>query len=238
MYRECLKIVIDAVKAGGKYILIDAMQDVANRFESVAVVRDEPRPLIGIVGEIYVRVNPHVNNDIELQVEAAGGEVLTATVLEWLYFTNWCYKTFTWEMGAYWDSIKMTITDYQQTRIEKRLTRPVSHLLKHAYETPVKDVLERLKPIFDPMLGLEVVLTLGKGIDMASAGVSGIVNVMPFNCMSGIISMAMADLIRERTNHIPWLNLIYDGQERTNMNTRLEAFMYQAKRHQEMRSTS
>jgi predicted nucleotide-binding protein (sugar kinase/HSP70/actin superfamily) len=230
IYQECLPLVVGAVRSGGKGALLQALEDTAARFESLAVDRSERRPLIGMVGEIYMRVNPHVNQDLIRQVEAAGGEVYLATVLEWLYFTNWCFQTLTWELGMYWDSIKMRLTDLQQTRIEHRLSAPVAHLLRAPNETPVKEVLEPLQTIIDPMLGLEAVFTLGKGLDMAAHGVSGILHLMPFNCMSGIISCALAPQVRARANQIPWLDVVYDGQERTNLNTRLEAFMYQVRR--------
>ena len=59
-------------------------------------------------------------------------------------------------------------------------------------------------------------------------GLSGIVNVMPFSCMAGIITAGMAPRIRADLGGVPWLDVIYDAQGGTNVNTRLEAFMYQA----------
>jgi predicted nucleotide-binding protein (sugar kinase/HSP70/actin superfamily) len=233
VYQLCLQLIVKAVRANEKHSLPDAMNKIARCFESLAIDRDEPRPLIGVVGEIYMRVNPNVNQEIIRQVEAAGGEVVLATVLEWLYFTNWCYQTLTWELGSYWESLKMYLTDFQQTRLEHKLAKPLAHLLRNPYETPVKKVLGELQPIFDPLLGLEAVFTLGKGMDMAESGVSGILNIMPFNCMSGIISAGMASSLRNKLNHIPWLDVIYDGQGRTNLNTRLEAFMYQVRNYWE-----
>ena len=177
-----------------------------------------------------------MNQDIVLQVEALGGEVYLATVLEWLYFTNWCFQTFSWEIGHYWESIKMRLTDFQQSRLESKLSEPVAHLLRNPKETPVQNVLEKLRPTIDPMLGLEAVFTLGKGMDMAEIGVSGILNLIPFNCMSGIISSGLAPNIRSKLDNIPWLDVTYDGQETTNINTRLEAFMVQASQYQRSNS--
>jgi len=48
--------------------------------------------------------------------------------------------------------------------------------------------------------------------------------------MPGTISSAIMRLIQKDRN-VPIINLAYDGQGLTNVNTRLEAFMYQVKEH-------
>jgi predicted nucleotide-binding protein (sugar kinase/HSP70/actin superfamily) len=58
--------------------------------------------------------------------------------------------------------------------------------------------------------------------------VSGIINVSPFNCLPGRIASALLRLVQKR-HGIPVINIAYDGQGETNINTRLEAFMYQVK---------
>ena len=44
------------------------------------------RPLIGIVGEIFVRSNRFSNEDLIRKVEALGGEAYLAPVEEWIYY--------------------------------------------------------------------------------------------------------------------------------------------------------
>ena len=88
--------------------------------------------------------------------------------------------------------------------------------------------MKNIRPYYEPVLGTEAVLSMGKAIDLARHGLSGILNVMPFSCMPGIIVAGMAPRIRADLNSIPWLDVIYDAQAGTNLNTRLEAFMYQA----------
>ena len=61
----------------------------------------------------------------------------------------------------------------------------------------------------------------------ARHGVSGVVNVMPFSCMPGIIVAGMASRVRADFNQLPWLDIVYDGQHLTNIRTRLEAFVHQ-----------
>jgi hypothetical protein len=55
---------------------------------------------------------------------------------------------------------------------------------------------------------------------------------MPFNCMTGIVVAGMAPRFRIDTSDVPRLDLSFDGLGRTNIRTRLEAFIYQARQHQ------
>ncbi|MDL1973167.1 MAG: hypothetical protein LWW78_08015, partial [Deltaproteobacteria bacterium] len=58
-------------------------------------------------------------------------------------------------------------------------------------------------------------------------GAVGIINVMPFTCMPGTIVQAILKRVKEEHGNFPCLNLIFDGQGKTNIQTRLEAFMHQ-----------
>jgi predicted nucleotide-binding protein (sugar kinase/HSP70/actin superfamily) len=83
-----------------------------------------------------------------------------------------------------------------------------------------------------PTVSTEAVLTVGKAVDLARHGVCGILNVLPFTCMPGIIAAGLSPRIRQDLDGIPWLDLSYDMQQSTNIQTRLEAFMYQAQHFQ------
>ena len=71
----------------------------------------------------------------------------------------------------------------------------------------------------------------------ARHGVSGIVNVLPFSCMPGMIVMSMAHKLRDRMGGVPWLDVAFDGQRETNLHTRLGAFMHQALQFHRQRAT-
>ena len=75
-------------------------------------------------------------------------------------------------------------------------------------------------------------LSIGKAIDFARHGLCGVINVLPFNCMPGIVVTGLAEAVRADHDHIPWLDVIYDAQGETNLQTRLEAFMHQARQFQ------
>jgi predicted nucleotide-binding protein (sugar kinase/HSP70/actin superfamily) len=68
-------------------------------------------------------------------------------------------------------------------------------------------------------------------LDVARHGLSGIVNVLPFSCMPGSVVACLGPRLRKERNDIPWLDVAFDGQRETNLHTRLEAFMHQARRY-------
>ncbi|MFQ6045114.1 MAG: hypothetical protein ACE5PT_01975 [Gemmatimonadales bacterium] len=231
-YRRCLDRIVAAIERGGGKETVQAMRWTARRFEALGVDRTEPRPLIGLVGEIYIRFNTYSNQNIIRQVEAAGGEVVVASLMEWFYFTNWRVKALTGVVGTPLDFLKISLVDLYQRRQERRLSEPVEHLLRHPHESPIAQLMDNIRPYYEPALGTEAVLSMGKAIDFARNGLCGILNIMPFSCMPGIIVAGMAPRLRPDLYNIPWLDVIYDAQGATNINTRLEAFMYQATQFQ------
>ena len=58
------------------------------RFRALPLRKDRNRPLIGVVGEIFCRLNTFSNEDLARRLEAAGAEVWMNDVSEWLWYTN------------------------------------------------------------------------------------------------------------------------------------------------------
>ena len=125
IYQACLQRVIKAIRAGGGKPLLEVMKWTACQFETLPVDRRQARPLIGMVGEIYLRANPYTNQNIIRQVEAAGGQVLVASMMEWFYFTTWGFKLFTWFFGMYSEFFMSHLVDLFQRYHERKLLKPV-----------------------------------------------------------------------------------------------------------------
>jgi predicted CoA-substrate-specific enzyme activase len=79
--KVCLSVENDPMK-GTLDRLASILADARIEFEAVPTDRKE-RPLVGIVGEIFVRNHPYSNNEIIRSVEALGGEVEIPTIGEW-----------------------------------------------------------------------------------------------------------------------------------------------------------
>lgn len=228
IYKQCLDRILVAIEEGGGKKLVEAMRYVAQQFEALPIDKSQQRPVIGIVGEIYLRFNFTVNMGLVRQVEALGGEAQIASIIEWLYYTNWDYKNTSRSEGKPLEYLKIIAADMYQRHLEHNLLKPVEHLLRHAHETHTSILMDNLMPYYHPDLASEAILSMGAAIDFGKRGFDGIINVMPFSCMPGIITAGMAPRIRADLNNIPWLDISYDAQGDTNIKTRLEAFLYQA----------
>jgi len=226
-YRWGLTVIEEAVSLGGGKKLLAALERIAARFAILDVDRSTPRPVVAMLGEIYVMLNSHSNQNIILQLEASGAEVVTGTLSEWFHFADET-KMDRDELFASWGSLVGTkALSLYQRRIEHQMFARLAHLLRHPADPPMRKLFEMARPYFDPLLGTETLLTVGKVVDYAQNGVSGVVNVMPFSCMPGIVVTSLSARLRQDFGQLPWLDINFDGQKITNIRTRLEAFVHQ-----------
>jgi predicted CoA-substrate-specific enzyme activase len=186
------------------------------------------RPVIGIVGEIYIRSNRFSNENVVRQIEKLGGEAWVAPISEWLLYVNATAKTSARMNGSWKALFKAYLTGHVQHKDEKRFLGSFNGTLRSLHEPSIEQTLRAARPYIHHSFEGEAVLSVGKAIDYINRGVSGIVNVMPFTCMPGTIATAVLKRVREDFNNIPLLNIAYEGQGDTQTLTRLEAFMHQA----------
>jgi predicted CoA-substrate-specific enzyme activase len=231
VYRECLHLICDAIR--NETDLEAALREARDKLHGIEAEAPGTKPLIGIVGEIYVRSNRFSNEDVIRKIEQFGGEAWLSPVSEWVLYINAMAKRHSLRNRSFSNLLKIFLTDYYQKKDEHRLTKIFKGYLRNLHEPTVKSVLHQARPYLHDSFEGEAVLSVGRTADFAHAGCSGVVNVMPFTCMPGTIVSAILKRYREENNNLPVLNMAYDGQEQTNTLTRLEAFMYQAKQYRE-----
>ena len=66
---------------------------IRERFRAVPARYTKGRPLIGLVGEIFCRLNTFSNDDVARRIEQLGGECWLSDMSEWVWYTNWCRET-------------------------------------------------------------------------------------------------------------------------------------------------
>jgi hypothetical protein len=96
-----------------------------------------------------------------------------------------------------------------------------------AVDPPIGEVIGLGEKFLNRSIQGEAILSLGKGLEFFEHGARGLVNIMPFTCMPGMVVGAMTNHLRGEAHDMPAINLAYDGQSQTNTQARLEAFMYQ-----------
>ena len=227
VYRRCLEQLTRAIRSKGD--LEETLTWAKERFSRIEIDRKERKPIIGVVGEIYIRSNRFSNNDLVRKIEAQGGEVWLAGMAEWINYTTHMYKADSLLQRKYKDYAKGWLTDWVQRKKERRLEKKLKGAILDCHEPTIAEVLELASPYLHVSFGGEAILSVGKTIEYMHQGLSGVVNAMPFTCMPGTVVTALSKKLREDFGNFPFLNLAYEGQEDSNEITRLEAFMHQAR---------
>ena len=215
-----------------------ALAGAAEELARVPADRSERRPLIGVVGEIFVRSNEFCNNSVIRRIEGLGGEASMPPVIEWLYHIGLTFEVASGFSGNRLGVFKARAQRFIQRRDELRLIRVAegafgSNGLSH--EATVPQIWDNARAYLEPWFG-EVALSVGKSIDFARSGYAGIVNLMPFTCLPGTITTIILRRMREDHDRIPCISLAFDGVDDAGGQTRLEAFVHQARQYRDIRA--
>jgi predicted CoA-substrate-specific enzyme activase len=190
----------------------------------------EKKPLIGIVGEIFVRSNRFSNEDLIRKVEALGCEAYLASVEEWLYYINYTGLLRVLIKKEWSGIISLLLKRFFQKRIEHRFGAEFEGFLRNLHEPGTRKLLERARPYIHPSFEGEAILSIGKSIDLMEKGAAGVLNAMPFGCMPGTIVSGLMRGINTDFE-IPCLSIPYDGSESLTTEIQLEAFIDQAREY-------
>jgi predicted CoA-substrate-specific enzyme activase len=227
-YAEQLRLIERAIEAGGDAVF-GALEEAADSFLAVRRNGGE-RPVVGIVGEIYIRSNRFSNNNLVRKVEEFGGEAWLAPISEWITYVNYMGKKKSANRRGLSNLFHIVLTEYIQKKDEHRMEKIFGRYLRLAREPHIRYVLRQATPYIDESFEGEAILSVGKSIDFIDKGACGIINAMPFTCMPGTVSSAILKLIQNKYN-VPVINVAYDGQGESNITTRLEAFMHQVQEY-------
>jgi predicted nucleotide-binding protein (sugar kinase/HSP70/actin superfamily) len=274
VYNSLIGMVSEKLKDPGNEKVISSMASIMSlaekEFSGIAANRT-PKPLIGIVGEIYVRNHPFSNNEIIKMVENLGGQAQIPDIGEWAYHTNATSKldNSIKQKDLYFKILSNIKTAFSfngngsngnesngngenmlnfsrglKFNVANKFLNKMLHRYHRLLEYPVKDtdlidleesdiyeIWDNAEPYIIKWFG-EAALSVGKSIHWIKKGADGIINVLPFTCMPGTMVTAISKSLREEYK-VPWLNLAFDGLEQGTTDTRLEAFLYQAKQHKE-----
>ena len=77
---------------------------------------------------------------------------------------------------------------------------------------------------------------IGKTIEYIKKDVDGIISPISFTCAAGNMSTTILKRIGDEYDKFPCLVIPYDGLEVTNIQTRLEAFVYQIEEYRKIKS--
>jgi predicted nucleotide-binding protein (sugar kinase/HSP70/actin superfamily) len=222
-YEESLRDVCDTMEhscadAGCQLqSLVEAVTRVRDRFRAVPAMYDPEVPMIGIVGEIFCRLNTFSNEDLVRKLESYGAEASLSHISEWVMYTNAEQKRRLRLLGrgASLEMLGALIRTHIQLADEHALLAPF-HEDFMGYEGPedVQEILHLAWPYLPASGALgEMVLSVGMAAYHALHGADGIIDISPFTCMNGIVSEAIYPKLSQAYGGIPIRNFYFDGTQ-------------------------
>jgi predicted nucleotide-binding protein (sugar kinase/HSP70/actin superfamily) len=223
---EGVEIVCKALEADG-----DITEAIKTAIQKIAAIETAgPRkPLVGIVGEIYVRNNMYANEDVIGAIETFGGEAWMLPVTDWILYTSSMsnYKEEFPSTILSLDKADTFITHHWEKHWDQKLMKAASPFLDDRHEPPFKECLDLATPYIPFYLGGEGKLSVGRAIKFAHQGAAMVVNCAPFGCMPETVATAIYGRLSADVD-MPIVSLFYDGSG--GQNRRLEVFLNNAVR--------
>jgi predicted nucleotide-binding protein (sugar kinase/HSP70/actin superfamily) len=226
--------------------ILDRLEEIIEQGKSIIDPAISPKPLIGIVGEIYLRSHVQSNQDVIRLLEKYGGEVVNASIAEWFNYTTYD------RVREAKRRLTLSLKQFHFSRTKAYLKMMIKHGLELWYQQKKQDqVYERVKKsmplagdhrighldkilkeedLYSFEVGTEACLSIPGIVEYVHEGYNGVVNVYPFTCMPSTITSA---IVRPRMSRVkvPYLDTAYDGTFQPGREAAIRTFMYQAKQH-------
>ncbi|HYX09055.1 MAG TPA: acyl-CoA dehydratase activase-related protein, partial [Bacteroidales bacterium] len=227
-YRLSLDALVESIELGGRGVKT-VLRNAITRFESVELFDIPRKPVISVVGEIFMRDNAFCNGFIVEKLELLGAETVISPFSEWLEYSTYRYIRDSKWKGDLKGLLKAYIQQTTQHLSAKNLYAVAEHFIDNEKELSVKTMLSLCNPYVDKDYDGDPPLAIGTAVAFARKGISGIANILPFTCMPGTLLVSVSSAFRADHKNIPWVDIAYDGQDDASLETRLQAFMFKAK---------
>jgi predicted nucleotide-binding protein (sugar kinase/HSP70/actin superfamily) len=226
--------------------ILDELEEIIKEGKKIIDPSIPPKPLIGIVGEIFLRMHTGANQDLIRALERHGAEVVNASLAEWVNYVS--YEGLRNAKQEFWLNLKqlrlapmrahlkdiknfgldLWYKEKKQNQVYNR-AKPLIDLAGDHKIAHLEDILKEAD-LFCFDVGTEACLSIASILVYAREGYNGVVNVYPFTCMPGTTTSA---IVRPIMNHmkVPYLDTPYDGTYQPGREAAIRTFMYQAQQH-------
>jgi predicted nucleotide-binding protein (sugar kinase/HSP70/actin superfamily) len=226
--------------------ILDKLEEITHRAKTLIDPAIPTKPLIGIVGEIFLRMHVNSNQDLIRVLERHGAEVVNSSLAEWVnYITygqlrqnkiNFRLNFRQLNFGGlknYFHKILSSGGDlfYQEMRQKQfynRATRVID--FEHDHKVGHLEKLLKKEDIFTFDVTTETCLSIAAILQFVKEGYNGVVNVYPFTCMPGMTTTAIVKPVMNR-RRVPYLDTPYDGSFQPGRETAIRTFMHQVTQH-------
>jgi predicted nucleotide-binding protein (sugar kinase/HSP70/actin superfamily) len=233
VYQEAIVKLEKCIEKGSQG-LHKVLAGIASDFMAIKVDKNKRKPVVGIIGETFMRDNAECNGNIANRLEDLGVEVVIDPFSEWI-----TYSTHRFTRDSRWKNdkkgvIKSKIQAVGQEVIASNLLRGIKKFTDTEKNIPLHEILSLCNTYVSEFYDGEPPIGVGTSMGLAKRGVSGIAAILPFTCMPGTLVASVSDSFRKDHNNIPFINIAYDGQDSVSLETRLQAFVFQVKEYARM----
>jgi predicted nucleotide-binding protein (sugar kinase/HSP70/actin superfamily) len=226
--------------------ILDKLEEITKTGRTLIDPAIPTKPLIGIVGEIFLRMHVQSNQDVIRVLERHGAEVVNSSLAEWVnYITygqlrenkiNFRLNLKQLNFSRLKHHLQKIISfcgdlfyqEMRQKQFYNRATRLID--LEHDHKISHLEKLLRQEDIFTFDVTTETCLSIAAILQFVKEGYNGVVNVYPFTCMPGMTTSAIVKPVLNRMR-VPYLDTPYDGSFQPGRETALRTFMHQATQH-------
>ena len=226
VHRENLNAIEEGL-AGGS--LRRSLKESVERFSAVRLRPEEgTRPKVGVIGDVYTRVNEHANDDLYRRLEDLGFEVWTSCSLIDISLLG--AEQLHAELArngrpvAGWAARSLV-------PVVARLRGLVDRYFPDSIRTPQERQFPQVQCVADRVgshwIDKLLSLNLSRVEEFHQAGAHGVVNAMCHNCMLGTVTSAFMKTMGSDIGGLSACSLIYEGLQSIHNVNRLEAFAHQ-----------
>ncbi|MFC1679102.1 acyl-CoA dehydratase activase [Elusimicrobiota bacterium] len=241
IYQKRLREAAEAMADPDK--LIAVLDGFVREIKTVPQDRAQTKPLIGVVGEIYLRMNDYANGEIIRQLEAQGAETFLAPMSEFIYngieFPP--MGKFKWRDLIRYKGIVKLLNHFISRGFLRYFDDDIFRVIGKGLRRPHFSRGQDVRKVID--LGMkhtggfdagEGPLTLGAMEEFALHGAAGAVMIGPAGCLPNTISEALIGKMKAGLppgkRDFPVLAVsMSESRNMKNVLTRTEALVYQAK---------
>jgi predicted nucleotide-binding protein (sugar kinase/HSP70/actin superfamily) len=226
--------------------ILDKLEEITNLGKALIDPAIPTKPLIGIVGEIFLRMHVHSNQNLIRILERHGAEVVNSSLAEWVNYITYGQlrqnkinfrlnlqqlnfgglKNYLYEILS--SGGDLFYQEMRQKQFYNRATRLID--FEHDHKVSHLEKLLKKEDIFTFDVPTETCLSLAAILQFVKEGYNGVVNVYPFTCMPGMTTTAIIKPVMN-LRRVPYLDTPYDGGFQPGRETAIRTFMHQVTQH-------
>jgi predicted nucleotide-binding protein (sugar kinase/HSP70/actin superfamily) len=226
--------------------ILDKLEEITNLGKALIDPAIPTKPLIGIVGEIFLRMHVHSNQNLIRILERHGAEVVNSSLAEWVNYITYGQlrqnkinfrlnlqqlnfgglKNYLYEILS--SGGDLFYQEMRQKQFYNRATRLID--FEHDHKVSHLEKLLKKEDIFTFDVTTETCLSLAAILQFVKEGYNGVVNVYPFTCMPGMTTTAIIKPVMN-LRRVPYLDTPYDGGFQPGRETAIRTFMHQVTQH-------